>query len=461
MSNYLSPINELEYDPNDVRSVIDYAQKLLSGSLRPYLSATQLAASSSGKGDFGNLLEEAYFKVKNNNESRPDIYESGIEIKSGQLVADKNLKDSLKERLKISMIDYMSGFDSKNLLESHLWTKLEKILLMLFRRNQSLRIDQECVYADLLTWTSDDVKQMSEDWLSIKQMVLSGKANDLSEGNTWYLGACTAGASSLSLRNAPGDIRVKVRAFSLKRPYLNYKLGYGVKVNAPKILLVPEVGETLDTFILKNMKPFFGKSVGQVATLLHRPKLSESFAKNMKSLLARAILEEISNKHTDNISTDFEQFRKAGVIEKAVTLETSGTLKESISFPAFKWKELDEEDEWENSVLYSILTTKFFFTVFQKVKSGEPILLGCFFWTMPSKNLEAMKDLWIDTKLKISNNDYDNFLGQAQHEVGHVRPHAANALDKFPTPQGGNQTKKSFWLNSSYIKNIVAAELKL
>ena len=465
MSNYLIPIEELKakcYDPNNAESVVSFAKQLLNESLRSRLSPEEIALSNTGKGDFGNLLEAGYFKVKNNNESRPDIPECGIEIKSGQVKIVRSTQDVLKERLKISMIDYMGGFEATNLQESLLWPKLEKILLLLFRKNGlSLRIDEKCVFSDLLSWTQDDIKQMSEDWLHIRHMVMDGKANELSEGHTWYLGACTAGANSTTLRDAPKGIRAKVRAFSLKTPYLNFKLGYSFNIRGPKALLLPKTGQTLDEYILSNMNTFFGKPLDQVASSIGRAELSESFAKNMRSKVARALLEEIAGKHTADISTDFEQFRKAGVIEKAIALERNGNLIECISFPAFKWKELDEEVNWEDSELYGLLTNKFFFTVYQKTSTTMPILIGCFFWTMPLKDLESMRQLWMDTKEKIRTGRYDDFIKKSQHDVGHVRPHAKNSLDTYPTPQGGAQSKKSFWLNNDYIKDIAVKALKL
>lgn len=351
MSNYTIPKEDLiasYYDPRDLESVRSYAKQLLKGTLRHYLSPIEIALASGGKGDFGNLLEAAYFKVKNNNEARPDIPESGIEIKSGQVKLVRGSREVIKERLKLSMIDYMKGFEASNLEESLLWPKLEKILLLLFRRDAIvLRIDEQCVFSDLLSWTLDDMKQMSEDWLHIKNMVSSGKANELSEGHTWYLGACTAGANSVTLRGAPGGIRAKVRAFSLKTPYLNFKLGYAKDFKGPKVLLKPDVGQTLDEYILTNISTFFDKPIDQVALSIGRSELSESFAKNMRSKVARALLEEITGRHTSDISTNFEQFRKAGVIEKAVALEKNGSLRECISFPAFKWVELDNEEEWK------------------------------------------------------------------------------------------------------------------
>lgn len=465
MSNYLIPLEKLiadYYDPRSVSSVVCYARQLLNDSLRNHLSQDELALLTSGKGDFGNLLERGYFKVKNNNQSRPDIVECGIEIKTGQVKVVNGSRDSLKERLKISMIDYMNGFNFESLEASTLWPKLDKILLMLFRKDPALlRIDEKCVFSDLLNWGCDDIKQMSEDWLHIKKMVVTGRANELSEGQTWYLGACTAGADSKKLRDAPGGIQVKNRAFSLKQSYLNSKLGFSTGRAQASVVLQPGPGQTLDDYILTNISTFFGKPIDQVAFSIGRSDLAQSFAKNMRSKVARALLEEITNRHTTDVSTNFDQFQKAGVIERAVALETNGTLKESISFPAFKWKDLDKESKWEDSELYGILTNKFLFTIFQKTSHSMPLLLGCFFWTMPRQDLECMRMLWLDTKRKVRRGQYSEFLKKREHPVGHVRPHARDASDKYETPQGSFETKKSFWLNNDYVLNVIKKELML
>ena len=172
------------------------------------------------------------------------------------------------------------------------------------------------------------------------------------------------------------------------------------------------------------------------------------------------LLEEIAGNPTTKVTTNFEQFRKAGVIEKTVTLQKTGTLKESVSFPAFKWTELAQEDEWENSELYEILTSKFFFTVFKKTSAGFPIYIGCFFWTMPELDIHEMKAIWTDTRDKIKEGRYKNFMGITESHVGHVRPHGTKG-ETFPTPQGGCEGKKSFWLNSHYIKKIINKQFNL
>ena len=78
---------------------------------------------------------------------------------------------------------------------------------------------------------------------------------------------------------------------------------------------------------------------------------------------------------------------------------------------------------------------------------------------MPQTDIDKMQELWGNTKEKVLRNEYGSFLTSTQHSVGHVRPHAKNALDLAPTPQNTMEKKKSFWLNRVYILNVIKNHL--
>lgn len=451
------------YVASDADSVLKHAKKLIGDTLRPHMDKCQIeyALTPRGKGDFGNLLEEAYFKIKNNSESGPDIPESGIEIKSTQLkMVTRPKRQVFKERLKISMIDYEHSFNAPNIQASTLWTKLDRILLMLFMLDDRERIDQTCVWADFLKWDEDDIRRISADWSLLKAKVEGGQADQLSEGDTWYLGACTAGAGYGATREAPGGIQAKVRAFSLKPSFLNYKFGFAKTVKGPKISFTPPPAVTLESYLLQNMRNYYDMPLDDIVRRIGRPSLLEGQdAKNLNSRIARALLEEIASERTDNLEADYIQFRKAGINERTVTLEKTGALRESVSFRAIRWKEIVLEEEWEDSELYGLLTTKFFFTVLKKIgDKAPPLLIGCFFWTMPEEDVEKMRSVWVDTRDKVRRGDYSDFPKSADHEVGHVRPHGT-IHEVFATPQNTYERKKSFWLNRGYVFDLLTREL--
>ena len=74
---------------------------------------------------------------------------------------------------------------------------------------------------------------------------------------------------------------------------------------------------------------------------------------------------------------------------------------------------------------------------------------------MPSLDLEVVHGVWEDTKLAIINDDFSHFPKIKDNRISHVRPHAQNSKDVQITPSGRYEYKRSFWLNSNYIKSII------
>ena len=67
--------------------------------------------------------------------------------------------------------------------------------------------------------------------------------------------------------------------------------------------------------------------------------------------------------------------------------------------------------------------------------------------------LEAMR-VWEETKRRVMINARD-LPRTSESKVAHVRPHAKNKKDVDLTPQGELIVKRCFWLNGSYIADVV------
>ena len=165
-----------------------------------------------------------------------------------------------------------------------------------------------------------------------------------------------------------------------------------------------------------------------------------------------------------------EEFQKAKIIPKTIRIEENGRIKESISFPYFKYTELVKQD-WETSDLKEELeTTKYMFFIF-KMDNGEYVFKGIKLWNMPEMDIEtSVMEMWKKTYntiksgniVKSIENGYrtTNFVGMSENLVCHVRPHGRNAKDvcKLPVPDkltsATEYTKHCFWINNTYIKEI-------
>lgn len=130
-----------------------------------------------------------------------------------------------------------------------------------------------------------------------------------------------------------------------------------------------------------------------------------------------------------------------------------------MSFPTFKYTEIVKKD-WLNSELYEIFsTTKYLFMIYQYLDNGTLIFKKAMFWNVPEKDLNTeIKRVWENTVEKIKNNEYDNLPKISESPILHVRPHARNAKDTYPTLDGKKAIKKCFWLNASYIKKQIESE---
>lgn len=325
------------------------------------------------------------------------------------------------------------------------------------------------------------MKIIKDDWTTIVTKIRNGKAHEISEGDTIYLGACTKGANKESLRKQPFSEEMAMqRAFSLKSKYLNFIIekslaGEDVSFDINEYLpilsdnlngsddpyipykklnlkeLEPIVknikeystGETFEQLVTRKFEPYYGKTDEEI---IDEFDLDISSAKSKFYLIAKAIL-GISKKK-------IEEFEKADIEMKTIRLEKNGNLKESMSFAQIKFKEIIEE-EWEESYWNYILTKRFFFVIFQKDENENFVLKKVQFWTMPLKDLNFARLFWEDTKKKILNDDYENFIKISDNKICHVRPKGVNSLDLMETPSGRLEKKKSYWLNASYIKSII------
>ena len=174
------------------------------------------------KGGLGQLIEKYLFGMDNNSDSEPDFMPAGIELKVTPYKKIKGDKLSAKERLVLNIIDYMTEYKN-TFRSSHFWYKNNKIQLLwyLWEANKDKK-DLIITHEKLLELEkNEDLKQIEEDWNFIINKIREGKAHEISEADTMYLGACSKGSNALSTREQPfSDIPAMQRAFCFKNSYM-------------------------------------------------------------------------------------------------------------------------------------------------------------------------------------------------------------------------------------------------
>ncbi len=478
--NFRIYMNKNSYDEKSPDSIEKHAQKLYGQSLRQAeFLKEEIIEYKQNKGQIGQLIEKLHFGYDLNSKKDADFKEAGVELKVCPLKRTTKKKDSIlireqkglsvKERLVLSIINYMDihneDWDNNSLFE-----KIKLLLLMFYIHENNIdKLDYKFELIKLWKPSENDLKIIKNDWNKIISKIKKGKAHELSEGDTKYLGACTKGATAeKSYRNQPfSKIKAKQRAFSFKRSYVDAILEELLNPNFKTKSILDKKDLTLEDSLNKIFSKYIGKTAYQIEKELNL-NFGNKIPLSYYSLLSNKIMGTESIKEID-------EFQKANITLKTIRLKPDGNPKENISFPAFKFKEIINE-EWDDSLFRETIEESIFFFVvfrinipvskFEKLTPEEKrehvTLEKVKLWNMPMIDIEdGAKKVWETTKqltkenkielVKRNGKIYNNLPGQKDNFVSHVRPHGRDAKDIDELPDGRTITKQCFWLNSKYI----------
>lgn len=467
----------LPYDKTSKESILEHARKMLGKSLWDVYGEAKLVQS--GKGGLGNAVEKYHFQYEPNSKSEPDFKEAGVELKCTPLKTASDGSMLSKERLVLNMIDYVEEA-AKTFYTSSFWKKNELLLLMFYLHEEG-KLPFDVIFKIVRYWKfpETDLKIIKDDWAIIHNKILAGKAHEISEGDTLYLAACTKGSrAGAEMRQQPKSKELAPqRAYSIKSRYVNtiildslkhpemYHDLFVSEQQKKKILKAQETAEsvvrsisdyreseTFEQLIERKFSPYYGKTIAEIEKILG---VEFGQSKSMAYNVCRAILGIKSKK--------IAEFEKAEIAIKTIRLEANGNLKEAMSFPNVNYKEIVQEQFWEDSALYEMFTQRFMFIIFGKpaVKNDKQVRLEkVMFWTMPFKDLEQGKILWEDTRAKVAGGNYEKFVKASENPVCHIRPKAQNAADTTEGAQGFQVKKMCYWLNREYVLKLINSAKK-
>lgn len=169
----------------------------------------------------------------------------------------------------------------------------------------------------------------------------------------------------------------------------------------------------------------------------------------------------------------------SGIILKTIRTKPNGRVKESMSFPTFKFDEIIKENWPDSSFRHYLMNHMFLFIVFEE--KGDSLVFKKYFVWKPEVELidGPFFETWNKTKEIISmgaivkevksNNGgkttvVTNFPGLSFNGVCHVRPHAQNANDVYKLPVADKTTgllfftKQCFWINNTFIFRLLEKE---
>ncbi|MCX8512206.1 MAG: Sau3AI family type II restriction endonuclease [Chthoniobacteraceae bacterium] len=424
------------------------------------------------KGKFGNAIEAGHFYYKPNSDKEPDLGWAELKctglkrVKSG-----RSTKLSAKERLVICMINFGGGDqeEEKSILKetfdtSHAKKKLNSLVLVFYEYAKGTAVlDLKVLLVDHWMPDATELRMIREDWELIKSYVKAGDAHLISESLTNILGACTKGAKGTDrVKQANNKEKAKPRAFALKQAFvtqiyerlLNQRSGG--KAPEPEIHLdgmdlYRKAKDRFEDFVTKRLNKYAGKTTVQICDELGITGKFESKDKHARRM--RKFLNKILSGSQDQESDNLAEFKNTGLQIKTVRLKANGMPAEAVSFPHFKYDELADEDDWEDSELYGMLTSRFLFIFLREMGEGkDPVFEKAIFHSLSEDDLDEAEKAWKLAVEKARERVYEEMPGQKANRVIHVRPHDSKArYGKDPSVE----KHRCFWLNQRYIRGVI------
>lgn len=434
--------SQLHYDLSSPQSILEYAKKLSGKKLSEVVDFTDILEDIRNKGDLGTMVEKYFFQHTPPNDHNPDFAEAGLELKTTGVLYKKG-KYVAKERLVLTMIDYIKlveeSWESSTLLNK---CRLMLLLFYLYESDVPVYDRRFVLHPMLFQFPEEDLAIIMQDWITIQSKVRDGKAEELSEGDTFYLAACRKGSGGLKekLRKQPfSDVGAKSRAFSLKPSYMTRVIEHhGQEAEILNSTTVLSQGIISATY--EKLGQHIGKSVEQLAHEFSYYRSGPNDKGYFRNLVMR--LFDVSGRVVPELE-------KAGVILKTVRVDKNGKPYEDMSFRNFKYDEIVDQT-WEESTFFSEIEQKFLFVIYRTGDDGVLRLDNIKYWNMPYEDrLEAAR-VWQKAKRQ-SLLEIDDFPKSTESHVAHVRPKGKNGDSFYPTKSGKLLPKKCFWLNRAYI----------
>lgn len=413
-------------------------------------------SATKNKGDVGLAIETQVFNLANNSRHEADFIGAGVELKVIPLKQLKNGNLVPKERLVLSMINYFE--DYKYTFEtSSVYNKTQLMQIIQYNHDYQNKFNSIIVNAFQYSFPQADMEIFKRDYDLISNKIKEGRAHELSEGDTLYLGACTKGAGNGRdfVKQPFSEIPAKSRAFSLKASYLKL-INERKRITNEAIFTFAELSAASYDFeraLQFKLSKFIGKPLDE---LIAKFGINKDSKNAVPSLISKML--NIKGKIQES-----EEFTKANIKVKTIRI-VNGKPKEDMSFPAIDFDEIVKTEWADYSLRDAFETQKFAFVIFSGETVDDLKFEGIKIWNMPERDIDEFGAIYNDTKMKcqtngmvkIENGKYRNeFLKSSQTRIGHIRPHALNSKDVIKLPSGEVLPKQSFWFNKKYIMEML------
>ena len=472
-------MSSLPYDDTNAESIIKYAKQLIGKSISDIVGNSTENINIKNKGIIGTIIEEYYFKIKQNSSPEPDFEKVGIELKIIPLVQLKD-KIAIKERTKICSINYLT-LAQEEWEFSHAKKKLEKILFIYYLYDKKNLQNSTVKKVELWELNSDKSSIIiKDDWLSTRQKVIDGYAHKLSEKYFKILSPARSGSGGLEKNGNQNDLvlqpnqrfeqKALKRAFSLKQSFTNQLWRELNSVKYESILEHLNISsmDEFDEKILNSLRKYRGKSILELSEIFDI-KIPKG-----KNQVATIIKKAIGFK---NVNSNIKEFEQLGIVVKTIKVRKKDDMPlEAVSFPTMKLQEFEKE-LYEDSVFKEYIQKVLFIPIYSDSSELSDRYLGNpFFWEPSDEQESIIKQEWQSYQDEVSNGkckikkvktnsnkgykEVSSLSKESQTTTIHMRPHGRDSNDRDSDSLGNSIVKQCFWLNKKFLQKLIKENSK-
>ena len=395
------------------------------------------------KGILGHVVETGFYRYPINSNPQADFDKIGVELKVTGYKKNKKGEKSAKERVSLSKIDFNKIIDEEYEY-SKLIYKNKKILFIWYFYEKGKDIGDFLITDYQLYDMSQDEETIKNDFYIIKQKVKDGRAHELSEGDTSYLGACTKARTSKDRTTQPNsEINAKPRAYSLKNSYMTgilNSIGTTISFDTNEF-------KTVEEYVLAKLRPYIGKSQLEILEEITGDTYTEKIPKNLNKMITDKIIgkdDELAEKH--------DLFKKTSFIIKNSPITPKGTYRERMSFRNLTLSEFEET--WEDSYWKLFFDETTILNILWKEpkagsKNGERILEGVNRISFNDDDLDLIERSYNMVKETIEKEDISllPYPNSFEGQILEIGPKGQKSDDAYNTFFNKDTTKTCFFLN--------------
>ena len=435
---------------NTIEELLHYTEAIKGKTFKEIDSEHLLENTTNLKGNkgvLGQVVETGFYKYPINSNPQADFDKIGVELKVTGYKKNKKGEKSAKERVSLSKIDF-----NKIVNEEYEYSKLiyknKKILFIWYFYEKGKDIGDFLITDYQLYDMSKDEETIKNDFYIIKQKVKDGRAHELSESDTSYLGACTKARTSKDRTTQPNStIPAKPRAYSLKNSYMTgilNSIGTTISFDTNEF-------KTVEEYVLAKLRPYIGKSQLEILEEITGQTYKEKIPKNLNKMITDKIIGK-----DDELAEKDDLFKKTSFIIKNSPITPKGAYRERMSFRNLTLSEF--EDDWEDSYWKLFFDETSILNIVWKEpragsKNGERILGGVSKINFNDNDLDSIEISYNMVKEAIEKEDINllpyprTFEGQIL-EIG---PKGQKSDDAYNTFFNNGVTKTRFFLNKKIL----------